>query len=312
MTDSSKNARASGPSLNNLSELLTRHVERQPERIALGSSDLKSTFSYRELARLVQSVKAQLSEFGLKRGDAVALFADNDLEFVLGLLAVVSSGARLAPLNPALSLAELRTRLLQLSPPPCSPPAHLSDKLKFVDSLPEGIHRWTLSVEGSGSSSVAQVVDSGWPSRAAALGRDTNFPIDSQEVALLMFTGGTTGLPKLVRLTHGNVAASIENISSGYRLSASDATLVVMPLFHGHGLIGALLATLASGGTAYLPCTGGFSAHLFWPDVVRSRSDLVHGSADDPPYSGQSCGQGVSRFFSSAAAIHSQLQRGAR
>ncbi len=42
-----------------------------------------------------------------------------------------------------------------------------------------------------------------------------------------------------------------------------------MPIFHGHGLIAGLLSTLASGGSAYLPSTGGFSAHLFWPDVVR-------------------------------------------
>lgn len=42
-----------------------------------------------------------------------------------------------------------------------------------------------------------------------------------------------------------------------------------MPLFHGHGLIAGLLSTLASGGSAYLPSTGSFSAHLFWPDLMR-------------------------------------------
>jgi acyl-CoA synthetase (AMP-forming)/AMP-acid ligase II len=84
-----------------------------------------------------------------------------------------------------------------------------------------------------------------------------------------MFTGGTTGAPKLVPLTHHNLAESVKNISSGYALSPNDATLLVMPLFHGHGLIGGLLSTLASGGSAYVPSTGAFSAHLFWPDVVR-------------------------------------------
>jgi acyl-CoA synthetase (AMP-forming)/AMP-acid ligase II len=42
-----------------------------------------------------------------------------------------------------------------------------------------------------------------------------------------------------------------------------------MPLFHGHGLLAGLLATLASGGSAYFPSTGAFSAHLFWPDIIR-------------------------------------------
>lgn len=269
MTGTSNVARLAGPAPRDLSELLTRHVERQPDRTALGTSDLKSTFSYRELDVLVRSVREQLLEFGLARGDTVALFADNGVEFVLGLLAVVSCGARVAPLNPALSFAELRTRLLQLSATAVLVPAHLSDKLKFVDTLAAGIHRWSLSVEGTGSSAVAQVVDSGWPSPSATTPRATGLPIGGQDIALLMFTGGTTGQPKLVPLSHENLAASIQNISSGYRLSPADATLIVMPLFHGHGLIGALLATLASGGSAYLPSTGAFSAHAFWPDVLR-------------------------------------------
>jgi oxalate---CoA ligase len=94
-------------------------------------------------------------------------------------------------------------------------------------------------------------------------------PIDGEDVALLMFTAGTTSAPKVVPLTHRNIVASVHGISRGYDLSPQDATLVVMPLFHGHGLVAGLLATLASGGSAYLPSTGGFSAHLFWPDVVR-------------------------------------------
>jgi acyl-CoA synthetase (AMP-forming)/AMP-acid ligase II len=84
-----------------------------------------------------------------------------------------------------------------------------------------------------------------------------------------MFTAGTTSTPKVVPLTHRNVVASVRGISRGYELSPQDATLIVMPLFHGHGLMAGLLATLASGGSAYLPSTGGFSAHLFWGDVVR-------------------------------------------
>jgi acyl-CoA synthetase (AMP-forming)/AMP-acid ligase II len=84
-----------------------------------------------------------------------------------------------------------------------------------------------------------------------------------------MFTAGTTSAPKVVPLTHRNIVASVQSISSVYDLSSQDATLIVMPLFHGHGLVAGLLATLASGGRAYIPSTGGFSAHLFWEDVVR-------------------------------------------
>ena len=74
----------------NLSELLSKHVQEQPDRIALGTSDLGTVLTYRQLDALVRSAMAQLSRFGLKRGDTVALVSDNSVEFVVGLLAIVS------------------------------------------------------------------------------------------------------------------------------------------------------------------------------------------------------------------------------
>ena len=85
--------------------------------------------------------------------------------------------------------------------------------------------------------------------------------------AMIMFTGGTTGMPKMVPWTHDNIAGSIRAIVAGYRLGPQDATVAVMPLYHGHGLVAALLSTLASGGTVLLPARGRFSAHTFWDDI---------------------------------------------
>ena len=86
----------------------------------------------------------------------------------------------------------------------------------------------------------------------------------------MMFTSGTTSVPKAVPLTHGNLVASIYGIVDVCDLSSADSTLIVMPLFHCHGLVSGPLATLASGGSAYLPSTGIFSAHLFWPEMARA------------------------------------------
>jgi len=225
--------------------------------------------SYRQLDALARSVMAQLSRLGLKRGNTVAVVSDNSLEFVLGFFAIVSSGARVAPLNPALTSTELATRLSQLSARAVLVPRHLTNKLEFANSVAESTSFWIMDIEGSGGSSEVRIVGNKGRTPAPGVTAEPNISIKSEDVALLMFTGGTTGAPKLVPLTHRNIAASIENISSGYALSPNDSTLVVMPLFHGHGLIAGLLSTLASGGAAYLPNTGVFSAHLFWPDVVR-------------------------------------------
>ena len=84
---------------------------------------------------------------------------------------------------------------------------------------------------------------------------------EPDDVALVLHTSGTTSRPKIVPLTHANISASALEIARSLDLSACDRCLNVMPLFHIHGLIGALLSSLISGGTVV--CTGGFSAGEF-------------------------------------------------
>ncbi len=256
------------PLVTNLSELLTKHVQQQPDRVAVGTSDLGTVLTYRQLDDLVRTAMTQLSRFGLKRGDTVALVSDNSVEFAISLLAIVSAGARVAPLNPALTLAEFSARLSALSPFGVIVPRHLVHKLEFAKSVVKNISCWIMDVEGSGASASLRIDEIGSTPREVSTA-EPHTSTGEDDIALLVFTGGTTGTPKLVPWTHRNIATSINGISSGYALSPNDATLIVMPLFHGHGLVAGLLSTLASGGSAYLPSTGAFSAHSFWPDVVR-------------------------------------------
>lgn len=262
-------ANTAAPLWNNLSELLTRHVQEQPERTAVGTSDGGTVISYGELDAVVCSAMAQLSRLGVSRGATIALVSDNCVEFVISLLAVVSTGARVAPLNPELTFSELSTRLSDLSAYAVLAPKHLAGKLESAKAATGSAAHWIVSVEDSGGAFEVRIADRNGQGHANGAVEKTSTPIDGEDVALLMFTAGTTSAPKLVPLTHRNVVASVRGISRGYELSRQDATLIVMPLFHGHGLVAGLLATLASGGSAYLPGTGGFSAHLFWGDVVR-------------------------------------------
>jgi len=86
-------------------------------------------------------------------------------------------------------------------------------------------------------------------------------------VALFLHTSGTTSRPKGVPLTHRNLSISAHNVVDTYQLTPSDTTLVVMPLFHVHGLLGATLSTIASGGSAVI--TPRFSASTFWSHVKK-------------------------------------------
>ncbi|MHB9757764.1 AMP-binding protein [Streptomyces sp. BYX5S] len=84
---------------------------------------------------------------------------------------------------------------------------------------------------------------------------------------LILFTAGSTRRARMVPLTGANVAASVGNVCATYALGPADATVAVMPFFHGHGLFASLLATLASGGCVLLPAGGRFSAETFWADL---------------------------------------------
>jgi len=89
----------------------------------------------------------------------------------------------------------------------------------------------------------------------------------SADVALVLHTSGTTARPKIVPLTQANLVASARNIALHLRLAPADRCLNVMPLFHIHGLVGALLASIAGGGS--IVCTPGFDDEAFFEWIAQ-------------------------------------------
>ncbi len=110
---------------------------------------------------------------------------------------------------------------------------------------------------------------SGWKAKGCAVTAETCEAPRPDDVALFLHTSGTTSRPKGVPLTHNNLMTSIRNIAAHFQLSAADTGLVVMPLFHVHGLIGATLSSWWAGSTVVVPPR--FSAQTFWPAVQAHR-----------------------------------------
>ena len=98
---------------------------------------------------------------------------------------------------------------------------------------------------------------------------------------MLLHTSGTTSKPKLVPLTSANLAASARHISATLSLSPEDRCLNVMPLFHIHGLLAALLASLSAG--ASVVCSDGVYATGFYHLAARVPAYVVHRRADHAP-----------------------------
>lgn len=247
-----------------LGHLLDPVAESRPDAAALvvGSECLRVT--YDELAGLVAASAHRLAEAGLGAGDRVALRAGNTPEFVVGLLAAARSHLVVVPVDPALSTAETHQRIAETGARVVLvDPDRRSKATDAPTSRPEWTLKVTLSPEPGGAAADLAITTPAGP-RAASI------PGLTPDDVLIMFTGGTTARPKMVPWTHENIAASLAGVVATYGLGPDDATVAVMPMFHGHGLIAGLLATLASGGLVLLPAQGKFSAHTFWEDAVAA------------------------------------------
>ena len=190
-----------------------------------------------------------LAAAGVGPHQSAVLVLPNGPEAALAFLAATLCGAA-APLNPGYTERELSFYLDDLAPAAVviaededGPVLRLArDRGAIVLRAATGHSppRLDLRVEGSTSGA-----------------KRTGAPAES-DVALLLHTSGTTARPKLVPLTQENVVASAHSIAASLQLTSDDRCLAMMPLFHIHGLVAALLAPLVAGGTVI--CTPGFYA----------------------------------------------------
>jgi acyl-CoA synthetase (AMP-forming)/AMP-acid ligase II len=168
-------------------------------------------------------------------------------------LAITSLGAAVAPINPALTAAEMRTEIDDL---------HVTLMLHGSPATQPAVEAANASAITARALSVIDrrvVVDGAVPAASPP-------SPDPQSIALLLHTSGTTSRPKTVPLRQANLAYSARTIVATYDLGPDDVSYCVMPLFHIHGLVAATLAALTAGGTVVVPPK--FSATSFWDDVI--------------------------------------------
>ena len=222
------------------------------------------SWSYDDLNAEVSRLADILAANGVSPGDPVSIVLVNGYEFVATFLAVAHAGAIAAPLNPAYTTDEFTfymedagTRVAILpsgSHPARDAAAQLG--IKTIDAeLDASLAHPRIKLSSNGSE-LTSVVDAPSPS--------------GSDIALFLHTSGTTSRPKGVPLRHLNLMKSVSNIKNTYELTPDDTSLIVMPLFHVHGLIGACLSTLNSGGTVVVPPR--FSASAFWKQQEDTKS----------------------------------------
>ncbi|MDP7345083.1 MAG: AMP-binding protein, partial [Alphaproteobacteria bacterium] len=222
----------------------------------------REAMSFENLRALSQATLGVLNAAGIGRNDRIAIVLPNGPEMGCAFLAV-AAGATAAPLNPAYKtdefefyLSDLGAKAVIVEDGAESPVIEAAARLE-IPLIP-------LTPQTSAPAGAFSLAPPGAMAASAAGGIAA-----PDDTALILHTSGTTSRPKIVPLSQRNVSASAHNISGWLNLEARDCCLNVMPLFHIHGLIAAVLSSLYAG--AGVACTPGFNALQFfsWLDEIK-------------------------------------------
>lgn len=247
-TDKSSNA-----PYQSIYHLFDAQAQRTPDSIAITAPG-RTPLSYGRLKKHIEEVVHTLNSYGVRRHDRAAIVLPNGPEMAVCFLSV-AAGATSTPLNPAYRASEFEFYLSDLKP-----------KALIVQS---GVESPSRSVAKSFGIPIIELA----PAKQAEAGIFTLSSVSpsqtvttefsqSDDVALVLHTSGTTSRPKIVPLTQLNICTSAHNIKSALKLVPSDRCLNVMPLFHIHGLLGVLLSSMFAG--ASVVCSPGFDAVEFY------------------------------------------------
>jgi len=215
----------------NLHDLFAIPRRRAPEKPALRFQD--GTYTYGELFARADALAAGLAARGVRKGDRVAFFLGNRPEFVIAYLAVIRLGAAMVPINLAYREREISHMLADSEP-----------RLLITEQAQLPI------LEGLEVGEVLLAEELEELSHEAA-----GFApplVEGGDLAMLLYTSGTTGKSKGAEITHDNVLATVTGLLAAWAWEPADVLLLILPLFHTHGLVVGLHCALAAGATVLL------------------------------------------------------------
>jgi acyl-CoA synthetase (AMP-forming)/AMP-acid ligase II len=224
--------------------------------VALVSPEAGVQLTYDELRHQVQSVAGALASAGIRAGDRIAISLPNGIPVLVCFLAASVAGTA-APLNPAYRHDEVVFYLEDTA-------------AKVLIAGPETSENAVRAAQDLGLRVLMVSFENGEVSLSGAASEAIAPDPEPDQIALILHTSGSTGRPKRVPIRHRNLAISAANIAAHYALTPEDIALCVMPLFHVHGLVASVLATLYSGGRIIIPSK--FNALSFWRTVRDYRA----------------------------------------
>jgi long-chain acyl-CoA synthetase len=222
-----------------LSDILNLTALERPDRPA--TQFLGAQLTFLELKRRADALAAALARFGIVKGDRVGIMLPNCPQYIFSAFAVLRLGAIVVNVNPSYTAREMLTVVIDsgvramitldlLAPMVQSVQAQTTIEQVIVTSLAEYSAAATAPPPVEGAHALADLLA---PVAAADVPR---VAVDPQDIAVLQYTGGTTGTPKGAMLTHANIWANVVQTESwtnpSYVLNGNERYLVVIPYFH--------------------------------------------------------------------------------
>lgn len=215
-------------------EQLIESFESRPDATAMrivGTDD--ATYTWAEMHERIRAVSYRLRQEGVNFGDRVALIGENHPKWAIAYLGTLMIGAVIVPLDPhgepdtiTNFLVNSEAKVAFLSPDQTKHFAIVEEKLGHTITKVV----WNLDQDVAGFEHFDDWAATEFPAEFAS----ETPPARGDDMAVLMYTSGTTGTPKGVPLTHGNIIAELEGVNLVINLSDKDKILSLLPLFHAY------------------------------------------------------------------------------
>jgi len=207
----------------NLNESLRKSAEKFPNRNAITFEN--KNISYSELDSQVECVASNLVHDGIKKGDRVALVLGNCPEFVIAYYGILRAGGVVVPVNPIYTKDEI---LYILSNSKAKAVIANFAMESIIDCLKEELNQ--LEMLYYVESNKAEFI---WEQLIVNSSKNNQYPLVIEEdLAVILYTSGTTGKPKGAMLNHRNMASNAESIVKLVEFNENDRILAALPMFH--------------------------------------------------------------------------------
>ncbi len=245
-------------------------TDKHPQRTAITFEG--KSLTYAQLDAMANRFAHWATGRGIKKGDTVALFMPNRIEYVAIWYGLSKVGVATALINNNLTGAAL-CHCLKISSA-----AHLiadGETAPAFEAVRENLGRkMTEWIVGGGAPRADRDLDQALKGVSALRPtRETaRYGLTAKDVALYIYTSGTTGLPKAAKITHMRAESYMRGFAGATGAGPLDRIYCVLPLYHATGGLCAVGAALLNGGTLVLKKK--FSASQFWPDMAEQRCTM--------------------------------------